>query len=673
LLTASLILLTAFVAPSAAANERASGVVSSDRSVGQADVSEATRPFGASGAGFDLGDGGAVRAVANQSDPGPGLELIAAVYNSLMDRFFKPLDPKDLLSAAWEGARRAVAQQRRLQNGIAAPTFTGDRTGDLAVFSAQYRALIDAAGGSVDANRVAIAASDTMTQSVDEQHTYFLDPDQFSRYLSVLTSDSGRVGLGVVMQGATTPITISSVIPGSPAEGAGIQAGDTLQSIDGQDVSDASLQDVSGLLQGREGQPVSLTLGRGGQSVNITVVRARFKDAPLTMRVLPSGVCDFKLNNFPVSFVIGPTGRTIGQDFDYYLEQCEQAGGKGWIVDLRGNPGGNAISETLGRFMNEGPILVEHDRIGGRYEQATDGHLFRVQHGLVVLVDGDSASASEVFASAVQEHHRGVVMGQRSAGALNTSNVVKLPLGAGMAVAVREVFTGLKEVVVDQVGVTPDVTLNFGRDPLAVPQEAIDAALNPPSGVGPLPEGPNTFEGMYSADELKARATPFLPRPEDVSKPEDRVLSGEMALDTLHYYTSDYPSLDAARARAIRLGWQGVYARWIGGDFPPAIDATVSFYRDGDGAHQDLREIYLPDEPHNPPQWKDVDSPVSLGDETLAQVGTGQNDGRIWIAWRRGGTVYTVAQSFLPGEPQPFDEVARLATIVDQRAQAAGQ
>jgi hypothetical protein len=133
---------------------------------------------------------------------------------------------------------------------------------------------------------------------------------------------------------------------------------------------------------------------------------------------------------------------------------------------------------------------------------------------------------------------------------------------------------------------------------------------------------------------------------------------------------SDYPSLTAARARAIRLGWQGVYARWIGAGFPPPFAVTVSYYNNADGAHKDLREIYEPDEPRNPPQWKDAESPVSLGDETLAQVGTGQNEGRIWISWRRGGTAYTVSQNVTPGDTATFTELGRLATIVDQRAQA---
>jgi carboxyl-terminal processing protease len=623
----------------------------------------------------DLVGLGATRSVANQDDPGPGIELISAVFTSLMDRFFRPLNSRDLLEAAWEGARRALASDRRLPDGVAPPQLSGDREADLAAFSTQYRALLTAAGAGVNANRVAMAASAVMTQSVDEQHTYFLDPETFARYIGQLTSDGARVGLGIAIQGSSGPFRIGGVVPASPAAQAGVQEGDIIEAVDDREVSGVSSAQLLDLLRGAEGQPVKLRLRRGGEGgsvVEITVVRGRYKDAPLTMRVLPEGVCHLRLSSFPISFVLGPTGRNIGQELDYNLEQCEQAGGRGWIMDLRGNPGGNAIGEMLGRFMDAGPIMVEKDRVGGRYEQATDGHLFRVQHPLAVLIDGNSASASEVFASAVKEHKRGVVLGQRSAGALNTTTIVRLPLDAGMGVAIRQVFTGLSETVVDEVGVDPDIELPPSRDPFGVPQEAIEAALNPPAGIGPLPPGPSPFEGMLSAAELKSRADAVLLRAEDVSRPQDRVVRGELAFDTLQYYTSDFPSLTAARARALRLGWQGIYARWVGGNFPSPFTSTISFYRDGDSARQDLRDIYLPDEPHNPQQWRDVESPVSLGDETVAQVGIGTNDGRIWIAWRRGGVLFTVAQSFLPGEPRPFDEVARLAQIVDERAQAAG-
>jgi carboxyl-terminal processing protease len=613
-----------------------------------------------------------VQVVASQSDPEAGIALISAVYNSIQDRFFKPLDSRDLLEAAWEGARRSLAEQRHLPNGIDPPQFSGDRAGDLQAFLSQYRTLLAAAGSGTDATRVAMATADLMTQSVGEQHTVFLPPDAFARFRSSLTSDSGRVGLGILIQGQAAPFTIGAVIAGAPAEKAGVMQGDIIQAIDGRDTQRMELRDVSEALRGEEGQAVNLTLQRGTDPspTQITVTRARFSEPPLTMRVLPEGVCSFRLSTFPVAFVVGPTGRTIGEDWDYYLEQCEQAGGKAWIVDLRGNGGGASLTQVLGRFLDAGPMLVEKDKIGGRYEQATDGHLFRVQRPLVVLIDGNSASASEAFASAIQEFKRGVVMGRRSAGALNTGNIIPLPLGAGMMVAIREVHSGREEVIIDEVGVSPDVTLNFGRDASGIPPEAIDAALNQPAGVGPLPAGPSTTEGMLSTDELKRRSTPVLLQAGDASKPGDQVVRGELAFDTLHYYVSDYPSLVSARARAIRLGFQGVYARWIGEGFPPPYAVTISYYSNADGAHQDLREIYQPDEPHNPPQWKEVESPVALGDETLAQVGTGQNEGRIWISWRRGGTVYTVSQNITPGDPSSFDEISRLAQIVDQRAQA---
>ncbi|MFN8636367.1 MAG: S41 family peptidase [Chloroflexota bacterium] len=674
-------------APQAAATAAAPSITGQTQPAGQGGDGSAARASGGPSAAAPN-----AAAVANQTDLDGEIALITAVYNSIQDRFFRPLDSRDLLRAAWEGARRALTEQRKLPTGIDAPGLTGDRAGDLQAFLAQYRALLAQAGSGVDTRRVAMVASDLMTQSVGEQHTVFLTPDTYARFRASLTSDQGRVGLGILIQGQSAPFRISSVIPGAPADKAGVKEGDELEAIDGRDVRGLDLRTVSDLLRGEEGQQVSLSLRRrsgadlpvrapgqipaaatdaDGSTFDVKLTRAKFTEPPLTMRLLSDGVCVFRLSTFPVAFIVGPTGRTIGEDWDYYLEQCEQAGGKGWIVDLRGNGGGASLTQVLGRFMDAGPVLVERDRMRGRYEQATDGHLFRVQRPLVVLIDGNSASASEAFASAIQEYGRGIVMGRKSAGALNTGNIVQLPLGAGMMVAIREVFTGKKEVPVDEVGVTPDVALN-ARDGSSVPQEAIDAALHPPAGIGPLPAGPSTYEGVLSAEELKRRTTPVLLRAEDAGRPEDRVQRGDLAFDTLHYYISDYPSLTAARERALRLGWQGVYARWIGSGFPPPFAVIVGYYKDGDGAHKDLREIYEPNEPHNPPQWREVDSPVTLGDETIAQVGVGQNEGRIWISWRRGGTIYTVSQSIPPGDPQTFDEVARLSKIVDERAQAAG-
>jgi C-terminal peptidase prc len=364
-----------------------------------------------------------------------GLELVVAAYNVLQDRFFRPLDSRQLLGAAWEGARRELTQQRKLPNNVDPAQLSGDREADLASFADRYRALMAAAGDGVDRTRVAMVATSAMAESVGEQHTAFLTPDQFTRFKARITSEPGSVGLGILIDGQRAPFTIANVIPGGPSEQAGVQEGDQIERVNGRDVGRLELRELSELLRGEAGQPATLTLRRGGDTLDLTVTRARFTVPPLQSRILPEGVCYLRLQTFPAAFVVGPSGRTLPQELDTQLERCEQAGARGWIMDLRGNGGGSGLSQVLGRFLDQGPILVERDKIGGRYEQATDGHPFRVQRPLVVLIDGGSASASEAFASAVQEYGRGVVMGQRSAGALNTANIVPLPLDAGMSVA----------------------------------------------------------------------------------------------------------------------------------------------------------------------------------------------------------------------------------------------
>lgn len=608
-----------------------------------------------------------------QVEEDPGLEVVVAAYNVLQDRFFRPLDSRQLLGAAWEGARRGLTQQRRLPSGIAAPELSGDREGDLAQFANQYRALLAQAGPDADRQRVGFVAAEAMAASVGEQHTGFLTPEQFTQFTSSLTSERATVGLGIVLDGQRGPFTIETVIPGAPAAGAGIQEGDQIERVDGRDVSRADLRELTGLLRGEAGQPVTLGLRRAGQPIEVTVVRDRYALPPFQTRVLPEGVCHLRLSTFPLFFVVGPSGRTAAGDLDAALEQCEQAGAQGWIMDLRANGGGSTLtlSQLLGRFMDPGPISVERDKIGGRFESATDGHLFRVQRPLVVLIDGGSASASEAFAAAVQEYGRGVVVGQRSAGVLNTAQVVPLPHQTGLSVATQEFFTGRREVSVDGVGVTPDVVLGRGADPAAVPREAIDLALQPPAGIGPLPPPATDPPGaVLSEAELRRLIEPVQLRPEDAERPEDAVIQGDLAIDHLNFYAGGTPSLVAGRERGLRLGWRGGLVRFLGGGFPPPYALDVELYRDADGAHRDFREVYEPGEPRNPPQVRDVTPPVTLGDDTRALVGTGQNEGRISLSWRRGGTIYTVSRNVPIGEAASFDGLARLAQIVDARAAA---
>jgi hypothetical protein len=257
---------------------------------------------------------------------------------------------------------------------------------------------------------------------------------------------------------------------------------------------------------------------------------------------------------------------------------------------------------------------------------------------------------------------------------LNTSNILPLPLEAGIQVAIREVFTGRREVVVDEVGVTPDVELRSELASSAVPRQAIELALQPPAGVGPLaPRPPDPPGAVLSEDELRAAIEPVQLRPEDaVEIGEAAIIPGDLFIDTLNYYASSTPSLPAGRERGIRLGWQGGFVRWLGPGFPPPYALDVELYRDADGAHRDFREIYEPGEPRNPPQYRDTEVPISLGDDTRALIGTGQNEGRIWIAWRRGNVIYVVARNVRPWEPPSFDTLARLAQIVDARAEQAG-
>src|SRR5438067_857766 len=127
-----------------------------------------------------------------------------------------------------------------------------------------------------------------------------------------------------------------------------------------------------------------------------------------------------RLRSFPNPWIPAEAGRTVVQQLDAALQSFEDAGVTMWVLDLRDNPGGTSYTNQAfaGRFLADGKTDVDTDARGHRVENLVDGHPFRVQRPLAVLINGRSASSSEIVASTLHDYGRAVLVGRRSAGAL---------------------------------------------------------------------------------------------------------------------------------------------------------------------------------------------------------------------------------------------------------------
>ena len=205
-------------------------------------------------------------------------------------------------------------------------------------------------------------------------------------------------------------LTIIRVITGSPAEQAGVRAGDRIIAVDGRTTSSMSTDQAANLLQGVEGSYAALTVaGEDGQERQMNVRRRRI-DVPSVDQVSvidrENGIGYFKLNCFQ---------KTTAHDLDAALWKLQRDGMRSLIVDVRGNPGGLLVAsvEAVNRFVDHGVVVTTHGR-NAQEDNTFTAHAEGIwQIPLVVIVDQDSASAAEIFAGAIHDLHRGTIVGVR--------------------------------------------------------------------------------------------------------------------------------------------------------------------------------------------------------------------------------------------------------------------
>lgn len=294
----------------------------------------------------------------------------------------------------------------------------------------------DSYAGPVDQEKATDSAMQSMLWTLDPHSSFFsreelrkLDEEQASQFY----------GIGVSILQRRGGVYVQSVIPGTPADKAGIRYGDRFYSVEGKDAKEWSSGEVSKNVRGEKGTTVRVQIERVGSS------------APIDFEIVRGGVPLPSIRNyFMLPNAIGYVGLTGGfqqttsEELSLAISDLKKKGMKSLILDLRGNPGG-ILEQAVGvvsKFIPAGQTVVSVRGAGGQQERilkATGGDTETFP--LVVMINGGSASASEIVAGAVQDYDRGVVVGSDSFGKGLVQRVFRLPYGTGITLTTARYYT----------------------------------------------------------------------------------------------------------------------------------------------------------------------------------------------------------------------------------------
>ncbi|MEJ7900537.1 MAG: S41 family peptidase [Thermomicrobiales bacterium] len=292
----------------------------------------------------------------------------------------------------------------------------------------------------------------------DEGHSRFLDPEEAEAF--ELSSRGELVGIGIQVDTEQVPPRVIMPIQNSPAFEAGIQAGDLILSIDGVPTEEfADGEESINAIRGEEGTDVTMELIHEGEvePYEVTLTRARITVESISWAMLPDDVLWVRISEFS-------SGTTEG--LKTALQEGKALGARGVILDLRANPGG-LVFEAIGvgsQFQPDGSVLFqEMDAEGETREVSSVGSAGEWQDGpLVVLIDGDSASAAEITSSSIENNDRGILIGQQTFG----TGTVLLPmeLSDGSTVLIgTEMWLSANGEVIWKKGVPP--TIEIANEP----------------------------------------------------------------------------------------------------------------------------------------------------------------------------------------------------------------
>ena len=331
---------------------------------------------------------------------------------------------------------------------------TSNKTIDLSSVQKTYQELIANYDGKLDTHKLIYGANRGLVEAAGDPHTAYMDPDETKEFDKSLSGQIGG-GIGAEIGLRSNKPTIIKPLENSPAQKAGIKAGEAIVKVNDEASSDWSVEKVVSKIRGEVGTSVKLTLLSDGKTREVSVVRQNIA-SPAVESEIDGEIGILKVNRF------GDDTVSLSRK---YASEFVDKGVKKVILDLRNNPGGTvgAAQGLLGIWLDNQIAMTE--RRGSEIVKTlrTTGTPILGNMKTVVLINGNSASASEITAGALREYGKATLVGQKSYGKGSVQIVLGLPSGSQMKVTEARWYTP-KGKNIDKTGIEPDVKVDLSSD-----------------------------------------------------------------------------------------------------------------------------------------------------------------------------------------------------------------
>ncbi|MEB3309627.1 MAG: S41 family peptidase [Snowella sp.] len=298
-----------------------------------------------------------------------------------------------------------------------------------------------------------------LLKELGDPYTRFLEPDDFQQLTNQTAGEMSGVGLRMTLDKRTNDLYVVEPIKNSPAMKAGIQIGDRIIKINGKPTALMNLEQASQEIQGAIGTDVNLELFRKGKGAfNVTLTRAQIEIDSVTYAVKEN-------NNTRVGYIrLDEFSSHAAEQMKAAIEELDKKEISGYVLDLRGNPGGLLFAsvDIARMWLKQGEIVSTIDRKGGDRHFTANGTAI-TNLPLVILVDNGSASASEILTGALKENGRATIVGTRTYGKGTVQSVHSLSDGSGLAVTIARYYPP-SGTDINHKGINPDIYLDLSLD-----------------------------------------------------------------------------------------------------------------------------------------------------------------------------------------------------------------